>query len=152
MVIVIVERDRDREGCRDCDDDDWTHCHNFIKFFGFLKFFCIVLIFFILYKKRNQKFDKKYELWLRIPIYFLAFLAKSWLNLFNRRILFKSNGNKRSIHEKRNQALVNYRKDYAQFWPFFYEMGYQQYKKSFSLPTSQKELQVTPLIWSLFET
>lgn len=22
MVIVIVERDRDCEGCRDCDDDD----------------------------------------------------------------------------------------------------------------------------------
>ena len=58
MVIVIVERDRDREGCRDCDDDDWTHCHNFIKFFGFLKFFRIVLIFFILYKKRTKNLTR----------------------------------------------------------------------------------------------
>ena len=48
MVIVIVNRDRDHEGCRDCDDDDddLTHCHNVIKFFVFLKFFCVVLIFF----------------------------------------------------------------------------------------------------------
>ena len=48
MVIVIVKRDRDHEGCRDCDDDDddLTHCHNVIKFFGFFKFFCVVLIFF----------------------------------------------------------------------------------------------------------
>ena len=42
MVIVTVKRDRDHEGCRDCDDDDddddLTHCHNVIKFFGFLNF------------------------------------------------------------------------------------------------------------------
>ena len=57
MVIVIVKRDDDD------DDDGWTHCHNVIKFFGFFKFFCIVLFFLFCIKKEPKIWQ---EIWTMI--------------------------------------------------------------------------------------